>query len=74
MLCAEVMNIISVLSLEAVQLRLHRIHSILPTTKTLFIEQNGLKNSSSGAVFVKWYDFIVILVQWDYTTLIFLLT
>jgi hypothetical protein len=46
----------------AVQPKLQRIHSIRLTTKTLFIEQNGLKNSSSEAVIVKWYDFIAVLV------------
>jgi hypothetical protein len=68
-LCTGVKNIISVPSPDAVQLRLQRIHFIRLTTKTLFIEQNGLKNSSSEAVIVKWYDFIVILVRCGYTTL-----
>ena len=47
--------------LAAVQPKLQRIHSIRLTTKTLFIEQNGLKNSSE-AVIVKWYDLIAVLV------------
>jgi hypothetical protein len=70
MLCTGVKNIISVPPPDAVQLRLQRIHSIQLTTKTLFTEQNGLKNSSSEAVIVKWYDFIVILVRCGYTALI----
>jgi hypothetical protein len=62
MLCTGVRNIKNVPPLAAVQPKLESIHSIPLTTKTLFIEQNGLKNSSSEAVIVKWYDVIAVLV------------